>query len=99
MTSMIDWSKFDKGLRLHFAEEPETVTPAHVLQAMHDCDRINREGRQWAILETVPTANGPVVRLEVGNILSGGFRECKIQTWSYTLNKDGSVYVYKHTHP
>lgn len=83
--------------RLHLAEEPETVTPAHIQKAIEDCDKINKGKKQWAIMGVFPTGNGPVVRLEVGSILSTGIRETKIQTWFYTLEK-GTVYVYKHTH-
>jgi hypothetical protein len=97
--SLIDWRQFDKELRLKFAEEPETVTAKHVATAIQVCDSINNSGQQWAMLDIVPTKYGQVVNMQVGWIHSNGFRECAQQTWSYTLDKDGNVHVYKHTHP
>jgi hypothetical protein len=88
-----------RELRLHLAEEKAPVYEPHVEKAIQDCSDINSAGKQWAKLEVVPTKLGSVCRVEVGNILSGNFRECKIQTWNYTRDGNGNVHVYKHTHP
>lgn len=99
MTTLIDWRKFDTALRLKYGDlREETITPPHIQRAIEDCSKINNSRNQWAVLNVVPTGNGPVVSLEIGDIHTGGFREAKIETRTYSLYKD-EVQVYRHTHP
>jgi hypothetical protein len=84
-------------MRLTLEPEPETVTPIHTEQAIQDCSLFNGMENRWATLHVIPMRGGPSVFLEIGNVLSGGFKECKTQTWTYRRLLD-KVTVYKHTH-
>ena len=87
-------------MRLHLAEEPETITPTHVAQAITDCAAINADGRQWATLDIIPTKHGVICRMSIGNILSGGFKEREIVTRDYFVDiTDGKTKFVKHVHP
>lgn len=82
--------------RLHLAEEPETVTPDYIAEAIKDCDKMNTD-RQWAELEIIPFKGYSACRVRYGTIHSNGMRETAIGTYDYSM-RDGKVVVVRSAH-
>lgn len=90
-------------MRLHLAEEPRKVNPPDIQEALNDWRAINSpdlhgDKRRWATFEALQFEHERVVTVRWGHILSGNFKERAIQTISYSLRKDGTIAVTRHTH-
>ena len=86
-------------MRLHLAEEPRKESPEDIKQALADWRKLNSNPRTWATFEALQFEHERVVRVHTGTIHTNGDKECAIATMTYTLQKDGSVYVSKAVHP
>ena len=69
-----------------------------IQEALNDWRTINSDQRRWARFDALQSRNERVVHVEWGVVHSDGSKECAIQTICYSLRKDGTVAVTKHTH-
>lgn len=91
MTTLIDWMKFSKELRLRFGDDSDDTayTPPHFQKAIQDCSDINNNGKgEWAELNIIPYKDGHVIYLEVGKILDNGMHEKATQRIDYWVDED-----------
>jgi hypothetical protein len=86
--------------RLHLADliDNPIKTAADVQAGLDKWREINSDPNRWARFEAMQFEHERVVNVHWGNVLSGAFKECALQTISFKLQPDGSVYVGRQTH-
>jgi len=88
-------------MRLHLEEsKPEQKEmPPDIQEALNTWREINKNPHKWAYFEATQFEHTRLVQVNWGVILSDRSKEATIQTITFTLLKDGSVSVGRHTHP